>query len=178
MNFIFPSALARRVAYFILAIFGAAIASTAAHADANADIERMVNKLLPIAEQLLADHGEFYPFGGALKSDDELVTLSGIDGLNNDSPESSEVIGLLKMMMQIGAENNDYTATAIISNVNVVPPGKKEPSDAVAIALEHRAGPAIVLVFPYVMEDIEVKFGDLFAQGAQREIFQEAAAAK
>ncbi|MFK8032140.1 MAG: hypothetical protein AB8G18_18060 [Gammaproteobacteria bacterium] len=146
---------------------------TPALADAETDIQTMLNKLLPIAEGLLVDHGEFFPFGGAMKDDEEVVTISGIDGQNNDTPAAGEVINMLDINLRIGAENNQYHATAVLSNVTVVPPGKSEPTQAIAVILDHREGFSMTLVFPYTMADGAVELGDLFAMSSERKIFLE-----
>ncbi len=140
-------------------------------ADAETDVQTMLNKLLPIAEDLLLDHGEFFPFGGAMKEGGEVVTISGIDGLNNDQPPASEVIEMLDINLRIGAENDQYYATAVVSNVNVVPPGQSEQTRAIAIMMDHRDGLSMTLVFPYVVKETEVELGQLFAKANERKIF-------
>ena len=142
-----------------------------AAADAEADVQNLLNKLLPIAEDLLLDHGEFFPFGGAMKEGGEVVTLSGIDGLNNDQPAANEVIEMLDLNLRIGAENDQYYATAVVSDVNVIPPGKSEQTKAIAIVMDHRDGLSMTLVFPYVVKETEVELGQLFAKANQRKIF-------
>ena len=138
-----------------------------------ADIQVMLNKLLPIAEDLLLAHGEFFPFGGAMKEAQEVVTISGIDGLNEDQPAAKEVIDLLDLNLRIGAENKQYFATAVLSNVFVVPPGQSESVPAIAVALDHSAGLSMTLVFPYVINGGTVEMGDTFAKANDRKIFGE-----
>ena len=135
------------------------------------DIQTMLNKLLPIAEDLLLAHGEFFPFGGAMKEAQEVVTISGIDGLNDDQPAAQEVIDLLDLNLRIGAENKQYFATAVLSNVFVVPPGKTESVPAIAVVLDHRAGLSMTLIFPYVINGGTVEMGDPFAKANDRKIF-------
>lgn len=142
-------------------------------ADTEEDIQTMINKLLPIAEELLVDHGEFFPFGGAMKDGAEVVTLSGIDGLNSDQPAAEEVINMLDLNLRIGVENDQYHATAVVSNVVVVPPGESESTKAIALALDHRAGFAMTLVFPYTMQDGAVELGNFFAKSNDRKLFDQ-----
>ncbi len=148
----------------------------AAHTDAPSaelDVQVMLNKLLPIAEDLLLSHGEFFPFGGAMKDAQEVVTISGIDGQNDEQPEARDVIDLLDLNLRIGAENNQYVATAVVSNVFVVPPGQSESVAAIAVALDHREGLAMTLIFPYVVKGGTVELGDMFAKANDRKIFGE-----
>ncbi|NNF16802.1 MAG: hypothetical protein HKN70_08635 [Gammaproteobacteria bacterium] len=139
-------------------------------ADAGSDIPQMINKMMPFAEEFLVDYGEFFPFGGAMKSDGEVVTISGTDGMGSQ-PESQDVIETVKYTLQIGAANQQYRATALVYKVNVLPPGKENRSDAVAIEIDHADGYSAVLVFPYKIKDNTVTFGDVFARGGQNAIF-------
>ncbi|MEM7082210.1 MAG: hypothetical protein AAF465_05710 [Pseudomonadota bacterium] len=143
-----------------------------AMADTEGDVQTMLNTLLPIAEELLVEHGEFFPFGGAMTTDGEVVTISGIDGLNSDQPSANEVMDMLDINLRIGAENQRYNATAVLSNVVVTPPGKDTPTTAIAVTLDHRAGFAMTLVFPYSIEDSAVTLGDLFAKASPRRLFE------
>lgn len=156
-----------------LVVLMSGLGSSPALADTDTDIQTMINKLLPIAEELLIDHGEFFPFGGAMKDGGEVVTLSGIDGLNNDQPPAAEVINMLDLNLRIGVENDQYHATAVVVNVNVVPPGKTESTKAIAVTLDHREGFAMTLVFPYILRDGVVELGDLFAKSSDRKLFEQ-----
>jgi len=101
------------------------------------------------------------------------VTISGIDGLNEDQPSAEDVINLLDLNLRIGAENKQYFATAVLSNVFVVPPGKDDSVPAIAVALDHQAGFSMTLVFPYVINGGTVEMGDMFAKSNDRKIFGE-----
>lgn len=141
-------------------------------ADAETDVQTLLNKLLPIAEELLLDYGEFFPFGGAMKDGGEVVTISGIDGMNTDKPAANDVIDMLDINLRIGAENAQYYATAVVSNVTVVPPGKTAPTKAIAVVLDHRDGLAMTIVFPYEVKATEVALGEMFAKANERKIFE------
>ena len=39
-----------------------------------------MNAVLPFAEQKLAKHGEFFPFGGVMKTGGEITHVAGYDG--------------------------------------------------------------------------------------------------
>jgi hypothetical protein len=53
-----------------------------------------MNAVLPFAEQMLATHAEFIPFGGATRPDGEIVSIAGYDG--SEHPKSVEIIALMK----------------------------------------------------------------------------------
>ncbi len=61
--------------------------------DPKADCEALMNSVLPFAEQMLTTHGEFIPFGGAMRPDGRLVSIAGYDG--NEHPKSVDVIALM-----------------------------------------------------------------------------------
>ena len=47
----------------------------AAISDAKVDAETLLNSALPFAEKMLSEHGEFYPFGEAMKPDGQIVSV-------------------------------------------------------------------------------------------------------
>jgi hypothetical protein len=46
---------------------------------AHPDLNQLLNSLLPFAERTLAEHGEFFPFGTAMKPDGEIVAVSAYE---------------------------------------------------------------------------------------------------
>ena len=54
------------------------------------EIQELLNFLLPYAERMLSQHGEFYPYAAALGSDGELNAV-GTD-LDDDSPDVGELL--------------------------------------------------------------------------------------
>src|SRR5438552_820540 len=48
--------------------------------DAKADCQALLDSVLPFAEQMLVNHGTFYPYGGAMRPDGQIVTVGGYDG--------------------------------------------------------------------------------------------------
>ncbi len=57
-------------------------------AEPTEEIQEILNFLLPFAEQMLSEHGEFYPYAAALGSDGELSAV-GADLEDDDSPMSA-----------------------------------------------------------------------------------------
>ena len=111
-----------------------------------ADCEALMNSMRPLAEQLLSTHGEFHPFGGAMRSDGEVVTIAGYDG--SEHPVSAELIAVMKEAMVAAARNREYRATAIVYDARVELPASRERSDAIAVALDHRSNYSVVVFFP------------------------------
>jgi len=44
---------------------------------AGSECESLMSAVLPFAEQMLREHGEFFPYGVALKVDGQLASLQG-----------------------------------------------------------------------------------------------------
>src|SRR4051794_17512127 len=103
--------------------------------DPKADCEALMNSVLPFAEQMLTAHGEFIPFGGAMRPDGELVSIAGYEG--NEHPKSVDVIALVKSGLIPAARKGEFKAIAIVYDVRVKLPSTEEKSDAIAISLNH-----------------------------------------
>jgi hypothetical protein len=139
-------------------------------ADAKSDAETLMNAMLPFAKKMLTNHGEFYPYGGAMQPDGKIVNVAGYDG--RERPPSQEIIDLLNAEFRKDAANGRYKATAVVYDVRVVPPGKTERSDAIAVAVDHRDNYSVVVIFPYaVCAEGAVRIGEPFAEKGERSIF-------
>jgi hypothetical protein len=137
--------------------------------DAKGDCQALMNSVLPFAEQMLTNHGEFLPFGGAITPDGEIVSIGGDTG--NERPKSADVIALLKGGLIDAARMGKYKATAIVYDVRVTVPSTREKSDAIAVALDHRDNYSVVVYFPYKIEGGKPILGAAFAQKGAADIF-------
>jgi hypothetical protein len=50
------------------------------------EVEDLMNELIPFAQNMLTEYGEFFPFGGVVTSKGEIVHISAYDG--NEQPPS------------------------------------------------------------------------------------------
>ena len=105
-------------------------------ANPKADVEELMNSMLPFGQQMLEKHGEFIPYGAAMTSANEIVSVAGYDG--DEKPLSQDIIELLKEGFRSAAEKGEYIATALFFDVRVTLPGSNEKSDAIAVALDHK----------------------------------------
>ncbi len=136
----------------------------------NPDCERLVNDLLPFAQMMLTENGEFFPFGGTLGDDGEIQHV-GVE-TEDENPPSEELIELLKEHFQTGAADGDFNATALVYDILVVPPGKEDKQNAIAVALDHRDGFSGVAVFPYTFDAAQkVEIGEPFGGPGAGDIF-------
>jgi hypothetical protein len=53
----------------------------------------LMNMLVPFAEKMLREHGEFYPYGGVMMADGSMKHFAASDG--TEHPSSKELIDLL-----------------------------------------------------------------------------------
>jgi hypothetical protein len=140
--------------------------------DANAkqESERLINALLPLAEKMLRQYGEFYPFGGYIKPDGNIVEM-GADDPDTEKPKSKDLIYILRTSLQDLARNHKVRAAAIIFDVAVALPVSDRKGDAIQICVDHVGGYSAEVFFPYGLVDDEIVYGETFAQEGKHEIF-------
>lgn len=144
--------------------------------DAKADCQALMNSVLPFAEQTLSRYGEFLPFGGAMKVDGEFISIAGTDG--EEHPLSGDLIRLIKDGFREAAGNGEVKATALVYDVRAAVPSTGEPSDAIAVSLNHRDAYSVIVLVPYKIGDGTIVFGGAFAQPGEADIFPPAATAR
>ncbi len=138
---------------------------------ANPDLDELLNTLFPFAEQMLAKHGEFYPFGARMEKDGTIAHVAAHTG-DEHSP-SQEVIDLLARGFRDEALQGKVRAVGICFDVRVIPPNQADETDAVCARLEHENGEAVQVFLPYHKSRLgKYKFGELFASRGEHEIFE------
>jgi hypothetical protein len=118
---------------------------------------------------MLTTHGAFNPFGAAMRANGQIVSMAGYD--DNEHPQSTSAIALMKAGFVEGARRSEYKATALVYAVRVKLPSTEEKSDAIAVSLNHRDNYSAVLLFPYEINDGELSLGAVFAQEGEADIF-------
>jgi hypothetical protein len=99
------------------------------------DLNHLLDSLLPFAEHMLAEHGEFFPFGRTMKPDGEIVAVSAFD--SDDHPPSESVIDLMTQVFKQQARRGQLRAAGICYDTRTTPPGQTEKCDAVCATMEH-----------------------------------------
>ena len=112
-----------------------------------ADVEALMKDLLLFAEKMLREHKEFLPFGGHMKPDGTIVWQSAPEG--REHPPSQDLIDLLLTTHQKQAGAREIKACATLYDARLIPPNRTEKRDAIAVALDHRSGYSVVVIFPY-----------------------------
>ena len=118
---------------------------------------------------MLSRHGEFFPFGGAMRPSGDIVSVAGYDG--KEHPPSADVIRLIKDGLIQAAHKDEYKATALVYDVSVKLPLTEEKSDAIAVSLNHRDNYSVVVFFPYKITDVKLAIGAAFARQGEADIF-------
>jgi hypothetical protein len=137
--------------------------------NAKSDCEDLMNAGLPFAEKMLGEHGEFFPYGRAMRPNGEIVYVAGYDG--REHPPSLDIIQLIKSAFVKGANDGSYLATALIYDVRIAITDPDEKKDAVAVSLNHRDGYSVIVMFPYRLDGVNVVFGEALAQAGEADIF-------
>jgi hypothetical protein len=136
------------------------------------DSERLMNAILPVAERMLTQHGEFYPFGGYMKPDGAIVHVGAADS-DTDRPKSKDLIYVLRSSFQEMARTSQCKATAIVLDVAVTLPKSNLKSDAIQFCVEHADGYSVEIFFPYQIIDNRIVYDQTFAQQGKLEIFKQ-----
>ena len=137
---------------------------------AHADLDALLNTVLPFAQQMLAKYGEFYPIGAA-------VNVAGEPGLigcmpESDHPESQQVIELLITQLRDEARKREIRASVVCFDGQATPPGESTTMDAICAHLEHETGECLAVFIPYRKEiSGQVTYGELFASRMPPHIF-------
>ena len=137
---------------------------------AHPDLNILKDSLLPVAQKMLTEHGEFFPYGKIMRQNGEIVSCSPYDG--DEHPPSQKLIDILTQDFRQRAANGEIRAAGICCDVRVATPEYPNKIDAVQFALEHQNGEAVDVFLPYNLDSAgEVQFGELFATSREREFF-------
>jgi hypothetical protein len=137
------------------------------------EAEVLLNAVLPVAETMLRQHGEFFPYGGYMKPDGSIVHVAATDP-DTEQPKSKDSICVLRTSFQELARNNQCKAVALVFDVRVALPNADSKSDAIQVCLDHQEGYSAEVFFPYQIVDGSVLYGETFAQQGKLDVFESA----
>lgn len=129
-----------------------------------------MQEMLPLAKKMLADHGEFYPYGGVLCTDREIVHL-GAKESETDMPASRILIEILQRHFQEQATSGAIMASCLVFDVRIRRPGTEDKVDAIQLNLDHRNDYSVEVIFPYRVKDGELVLDQPFAQAGDGMVF-------
>jgi hypothetical protein len=131
---------------------------------AQADLDGLLNALLPFAQQELEKLGEFFPFGAIVTADGE-TRLLGADAMQDERPDSASIIS----MLLVDAQNKraELRALGICSDIRAPDP------DAIRVDLEHSEGVAMAVLMPYAKKRFGrgIKYSALQAGVATKQVW-------
>src|SRR6267154_3521500 len=104
--------------------------------DAKQESEKLMNAMLPLAEKMLRQYGEFYPYGGYMKPDGTIVDV-GADDSDTNRPKSRDLIYVLRSSFREMASTDQCKAVAVVFNVAVNVPNSSHKSDAIQVCVDH-----------------------------------------
>ena len=136
---------------------------------AHPDFDALLNPLLGFAQQMLAKHGEFFPFGATVAANGR-ITLAAADSGGDEQPEPAALIEVLVAGFREQAVSGAIRAAGVCLDVRVVPPDETEASDAVCVQLEHAGGECLDLYLPYSTVG-GLEFGETFRVPRAARIF-------
>lgn len=133
---------------------------------AQADLDGLLNAVLPFAQQQLEAHGEFLPFGATLGADGQ-IALAAADPGQGEHPESLSVLEAL--YDGVRADRGSRRAAAFVADVLI------EDRDAIRVELEHAEGTSIFVALPYSCSRIRksVTYGQMQAGAGHPRIWTE-----
>jgi hypothetical protein len=137
--------------------------------DATEEIEQLLNVLLPHAEQMLNEHGEFYPYAAALDADGDVTPVA--PSVDEDHPDVGDVLVALHEGLRAQAADGSIRASGIAADVTLTDPDSGETTDAVQVELDHAHGDAVDIFVPYETQPDGIKFGELVAAQGREPVF-------
>lgn len=107
---------------------------------AQSDLDGLMDQAFPFAKQMLARHGEFFPYAVGVSQLGEVRMFAAEPG-TGEQPASTDVLRDLREGLR--AERNALRAVALTSDVRIA------DSDAIRVDLEHSEGIAISVLLRY-----------------------------
>lgn len=129
--------------------------------------EYLMNDILPLAERMLSEEGEFHPYGGYICTDGAVVHVA----VSLETTKGTEYVQAMIDDFLDRANQGQLRAVAMVTNVRIQPPGAPEKQDAIQVSLEHASGYWADVFFPYELSGDEITFSPVFAQARQPVVF-------
>lgn len=129
-----------------------------------------MNELLPVAKKMLSEFGEFYPYGGYMKLNGDIVHV-GAKANETDHPKSTDLVDIIEVSLRKTVASRQCKAVAIVYNVTVTLPNSTQTSDAIQVCVEHINNYSAEVFFPYKIDNAEIVYNSVFAQQGENVFF-------
>jgi hypothetical protein len=110
-------------------------------------VEDLFKALLEFAKEMLAEVGQFHPFGATVDLQGNVVYAPFRRDSQIPSPE--EIVSILTRTFQEQAEAGEVRACGICMDVLILPPGEEQRRDAIGLKMEEENGEAVDIYVPY-----------------------------
>lgn len=139
-----------------------------ASAQAQDDLDGLLDVVLGFAQQQLDTHGEFFPYAAAIGVDGQAKMIAARSDAGDEHPGSAQVLDAC--LVALADTRNTIRAGAIVADVRLPDLG----SDAIQVDLEHIEGHALTVLLPYTKKRLRrgVDYGPLRAEAGTRRIWQ------
>jgi hypothetical protein len=116
------------------------------------ELDALLNAVLPFAEQMLTQHGDFYPFGATIAPDGKVALIQPFLEEEEEIPESPELVHFLYQGLRDQALRGEIRGGAVCTNVSMRLDGNDEETDAVRVSLDHAEHEPLDVFQPYAIE--------------------------
>jgi predicted methyltransferase MtxX (methanogen marker protein 4) len=140
------------------------------------ELDALLNAVLPFAEQMLRQHGDFYPFGATIGRDGKISLVQADVGDEEEIPDSPELVHILYEGLRDQAVRGEIRGGAVCTNVAIRLHESDEETDVVRVSLDHAKHEPLDVLQPYAIErNGDVVFGVTVAVAADPRVFGGAA---
>lgn len=138
-----------------------------ASAQAQADLDGLLDTALAFAQHQLGTRGEFFPYAAAVNSDGATEMVAPRPDPENEQPRSADLIDAC--IAALVSQREYIRAGAIVADVRAAELG----GDAIQVDLEHAEGHALTVLLPYTTDRLPkgIDYGPLRAQAGRRRIW-------
>ena len=141
-------------------------------AEPTEEIQELLNFLLPQAERMLGEQGEFYPYAAAVETDGSIEPVA--PPVATADPDVGEILVALHNDLREQAAEGAIRASGIAADVTLTDPDSGETTDAVQLELDHADADAVDIYVPYTSSGEGVTFGELVAAAGREPVFASA----
>jgi len=134
------------------------------------DLDNLLSACIPFAQQMLAKHGTFFPFGCTMSLAGEISLAAGYD--DKPSVGAQEIADLTLEGFRAGARSGQFKAIALCVDVCADHPDGSGKTDAIRVTLEENGGEALNVFMPYRKRMLRgIAYGEVFASAADHTVF-------
>jgi len=135
---------------------------------AREDAKTLMSSMVPVAEKVLLRDGSLTALGFAIKGDGQIVEVVTPPEEQAAAEDPAEPV---RAILLDQAQSGVFRATALATERRIKLPKTGIESNAMAIAIDHKADYSVVLVFPYVLSDGKLEWSAPFTEPGAKQMF-------